>query len=119
LILTSALESAEDVIRTARELNPAIHVLARTVYLRDVDAIQKAGAQAVFSGEGEVAFALTEAILHRLGATAEQIDRERARVHTDLFGGEAASSGSIAGDEPPDAERRGGHEQQDRGDHQR
>jgi CPA2 family monovalent cation:H+ antiporter-2 len=90
LILTSALESAEDVIRTARELNPAIHVLARTVYLRDVYAIQKAGAQAVFSGEGEVAFALTEAILHRLGATAEQIDRERARVHTDLFGGGSA-----------------------------
>jgi monovalent cation:H+ antiporter-2, CPA2 family len=40
----------------------------------------------VFSGEGEVALALTEAILHRLGATPDQIDRERERVHQELFG---------------------------------
>jgi CPA2 family monovalent cation:H+ antiporter-2 len=41
----------------------------------------------VFSGEGEVALALTEAILRRLGATPEQIDRERDRVRLDLAGG--------------------------------
>jgi CPA2 family monovalent cation:H+ antiporter-2 len=40
----------------------------------------------VFSGEGEVALAMTEAVLRRLGATAEQIDRERARLHGELFG---------------------------------
>ena len=39
----------------------------------------EAGANEVFSGEGEVALALTEAILQRLGATAEQMDRERVR----------------------------------------
>jgi hypothetical protein len=33
-----------------------------------------------------VALALTEAILDRLGATPEQVDRERARVHAELFG---------------------------------
>jgi CPA2 family monovalent cation:H+ antiporter-2 len=38
----------------------------------------------VFSGEAEVALAFTEAILGRLGATAEQIDRERERVRTEL-----------------------------------
>jgi hypothetical protein len=27
---------------------------------------------------------MTEAVLRRLGATAEQIDRERARVHEEL-----------------------------------
>ena len=43
-----------------------------------------AGADVVFSGEGEVALAFTEAILENLGATPEQIQRERARVHAEL-----------------------------------
>jgi hypothetical protein len=30
---------------------------------------------------------MTEVILRELGATPEQIERERARVHTDLLGG--------------------------------
>ena len=32
---------------------------------------------------------MTEAILRTLGATPEQIDRERERVHRDLVGGSA------------------------------
>jgi hypothetical protein len=32
-----------------------------------------------------VALALVEAVLHRLGATPDQIDRERSRVHSELF----------------------------------
>ena len=86
LILTADVENASEVIRRARALNPHLQVLARTAYLRDRDALRKAGADLVFSGEGEVALALTEAILHRLGATPEQIDRERERVHQELFG---------------------------------
>jgi CPA2 family monovalent cation:H+ antiporter-2 len=86
LVLTSAgMRQGEEVIRAARDLNPSIHVLARTAYLRDLPTMQRAGADVAFSAEGELAFALTEAILHRLGATPEQIDRERERVHTDLF----------------------------------
>ena len=46
----------------------------------------------MFTGEGEVALALTEAILDRLGATPEQIDRERDRARRELFGKEAAES---------------------------
>ena len=85
LIHTSSIESAE-IIRTAREINPSINVLARATYLRDLDSLRAAGANEVFSGEGEVALALTTAILKRLGATDEQIDRERARSHRTLFG---------------------------------
>jgi CPA2 family monovalent cation:H+ antiporter-2 len=40
----------------------------------------------VYTGEGEVALAFIEDILDRLGATPEQIDRERARAHQELFG---------------------------------
>ena len=87
LILTSAgMEHSTEVIRTARELNPDVRVLARVAYLRDINALQQAGANRVYSGEGEVALALTEDIMETLGATAEQIDRERARVHDELFG---------------------------------
>jgi CPA2 family monovalent cation:H+ antiporter-2 len=87
LILTSAgMGNSAEVIRAARDLNPRIRVLARAAYLRDLPALRKAGADGVFTGEGEVALALTEAILHRLGATPEQIDRERSRAHNELFG---------------------------------
>ena len=84
LVVTADTDDSREIIRLARGLNPSIHVLARTAHLRDVQALRDAGAQGVFSGEGEVALALTEALLHRLGATADQIDRERARARADL-----------------------------------
>jgi monovalent cation:H+ antiporter-2, CPA2 family len=87
LILTSAgMGSAADVIRMAKELNPSVRVLARAAYLRDLPELQRAGADRIFTGEGEVALGLVETILQRLGATAEQIDRERDRAHRELFG---------------------------------
>ncbi len=85
LILTTDLASAGEVIRVARDLNPDLYVLTRTANLRDLPILRDAGASGVFSGEGEVALALTEALLQRLGATPDQIDRERRRVHDELF----------------------------------
>ena len=61
-------------------------MLARASYLRDLPELKQAGADTVFTGEGEVALAFVEDLLLRLGATAEQIDRERARAHDELFG---------------------------------
>lgn len=87
LILSSAgMRADAEIIRLARELNPPIHILARVVYLRDVAPLRRAGADLVFSGEGEVALAFTEAVLRDLGATPEQIDREREHVHAELSG---------------------------------
>lgn len=87
LILTSAgMHGSEEVIRLARELNPRLRVIARANYLRDIPALRRAGADAVFSGEGEVALNMTELILRQLGATPEQIDRERERMRSELFG---------------------------------
>ena len=60
--------------------------IVRANYLRDVPALRAAGAEAVFAGEGEVALAMTEAVLMQLGATPDQIDRERQRVHEALIG---------------------------------
>lgn len=86
LIISGSDTGAAEVIRAARELNPSIHTFARGAYLRDVAQLLGAGAEQVFSGEGEVALAMTEAVLRRLGATPDQIDRERRRLHEELFG---------------------------------
>ena len=93
LILTSAgMANSEEVIRAAREANPKVRVLARASYLRDLPGLRRAGADTVFTGEGEVALAFVEEMLERLGATAEQIDRERDRAHGELFGDGAANA---------------------------
>jgi CPA2 family monovalent cation:H+ antiporter-2 len=81
LFFTAPVEMDSDAVRRARELNADIFVAARCSYLRDVEKLRKAGADAAFSGEGEVALAMTEFMLTRLGATPEQIDRERDRIH--------------------------------------
>ncbi|MBX7103115.1 MAG: cation:proton antiporter [Gemmataceae bacterium] len=87
MILTSAgMKGAAEVIRVARELNPRIKVLARTAYLREGPILRKGGADAVFTGEGEVALSMTEFLLRNLGATDEQIDREGQRMRSELFG---------------------------------
>ena len=93
LILSAAsLHASAEVIRLARGLNPAIRILARAAYVRESPALHQAGAEYVFSGEGEVALAMTEALLRSLGATPEQIDRERERVHRDLVGGSTVAT---------------------------
>jgi CPA2 family monovalent cation:H+ antiporter-2 len=85
LIISGADTGSPEITQNAREINPKVHTFVRSMYLRDVPALRTAGAEQVFSGEGEVALAMTEAVLQRLGATAEQIDRERARVRAELF----------------------------------
>jgi CPA2 family monovalent cation:H+ antiporter-2 len=85
VLSVAGLAEAKEVIRASRELNPGILILARTAYIRELVALRAAGANVVYSGEGEVALAFTETILGRLGATPEQIDRERARVHEEIL----------------------------------
>jgi CPA2 family monovalent cation:H+ antiporter-2 len=84
ILSSSTMSGGKETIRLAREINKDVFIFARTTYLREVAEMRGAGADAVFSGEGEVALAMTESLLHRLGATPEQIDRERARVHAEF-----------------------------------
>ena len=85
LIVSGADTGSPEIIQAAREINPRVHIFVRSMYLRDVPPLRAAGAEQVFSGEGEVGLAMTEAVLRRLGATADQIDRERDRVRAELF----------------------------------
>jgi CPA2 family monovalent cation:H+ antiporter-2 len=74
-----------ETVRTAIDLNEHIAVLTRTAYLRDAEPLRRVGATVVVS-EVEVALAMTENILVRLGATAEQLDRARERVRGEIGG---------------------------------
>lgn len=96
LILTSAgMQGGEEVIRMARDLNPRLTIIARATYLRDVPTLRRAGANEVFSGEGEIALNMTEHMLRKLGATDEQLDRERERVRAELSGGSKTMKPSV------------------------
>jgi CPA2 family monovalent cation:H+ antiporter-2 len=84
IIAVSPLEGVEEACRLARSQNPDVRILARATHVREARALREAGADVVFSGEGEVALAFTAEILERLGATPDQIDRERVRVRSEL-----------------------------------
>jgi CPA2 family monovalent cation:H+ antiporter-2 len=91
MILSSAgMKRSEEAIRMAREVNPSIRVIARASYLREVPALRKAGADVVFTGEGEVALTMTEYLMRQFGATAEQIERQKENTRDDLFGNSLA-----------------------------
>jgi CPA2 family monovalent cation:H+ antiporter-2 len=90
ILSASGLRNSQEVIRLARECNPRIRVFARATYLRDIPSLTKAGADVVFTGEGEVAMTMTEFVLRQLGASGEQVERERDRIRNELFGSPAS-----------------------------
>lgn len=85
VLSSSTTHGTAETIRSARELNPKLLIFARSTYLREGHDLRQAGADIVFSGEGEVAIAMMESMLRQLRATPEQIDRQRERVRSDLF----------------------------------
>jgi CPA2 family monovalent cation:H+ antiporter-2 len=87
ILTTSGAAGMIEAIRAAREMNPRIHVVSRADYLKQTEPLRSAGADEVFSGEGEVALAITDALLRQLGATPDQMDEERSRIKAELFNG--------------------------------
>jgi len=82
-LIFTASGSPTEVIRAARDLNPRLLVLARSIYIAESGALHAAGAEVVCS-EAEVALGMAERLLTRLGATGEQLERERERVRAEL-----------------------------------
>jgi CPA2 family monovalent cation:H+ antiporter-2 len=62
-----------------------VRILTRAVYLAESGPLREAGADAIFSSEGEVALSMVDYLMEQMGATDEQVQRERDRVHKDLF----------------------------------
>lgn len=84
IISASGVEAAE-MVRAARELNPKIRILTRSRYLKETESLRRAGADAIFSSEGEIALSMAGFLMEQLGATDEQVERERERVRKELF----------------------------------
>jgi CPA2 family monovalent cation:H+ antiporter-2 len=86
LISGPAPDQAAETARLARQMNSGLRVLARSHYLGDAADMRAAGVDEVFTGEGEVALAVTEYVLGQLGSTPEQMDMARRRVRREVFG---------------------------------
>jgi CPA2 family monovalent cation:H+ antiporter-2 len=80
------VEGLSEIVRRARELNSQLRVLARGDYVSDGPVLRAAGATRVVTDECEVALGFVELILRHLGATAEQVDRERDKLRSELQG---------------------------------
>lgn len=86
LFLTASVPMKEAAIQLAQDLNPRIRIVARAAYLREAPALLEAGAHRIFSEEGEVALAMTDYLLRELGASTDQMDRERQQIYDELWG---------------------------------
>ena len=112
ILSSSTMYGGKETIRLAREINPGLFILARSTYLREVAELRAAGADSVFSGEGEVALAMTEFLLEQLGATPDQVDRERDRVRAE-FSAITHNGHSQETAPPPSPAREGGEAETD------
>jgi CPA2 family monovalent cation:H+ antiporter-2 len=85
ILSASGAAGATEAVRVARELNPGIYVVARADFLREAGSLRDAGANEVFSGEGEVALTIAESILRHFGATPDQLDEAREQIRETLL----------------------------------
>ena len=92
IAITASAAPSAAIAAAAHSLNPDIRVIAHTNYIRNAQTLINAGATAVFSGEAEVALAMTSHVLRNLGATEEQIARERRANRKELFDKAAAAA---------------------------
>jgi len=74
--------AAERAVKAARRAAPGAHILVRTQYVGDVEALLAAGASDVVPAELEVAAEVTARVLGRHGA-----DQERLREHMERIRG--------------------------------
>lgn len=86
IIITSSAAPAKEIATAAKSINPSIGIMAYTTYIRNANALRSDGAESVFSGEEEVALSMMAKLLRGLGATEEQVTREREAIRERLTG---------------------------------
>lgn len=84
LLLTTPSIPAREVTPIARSVNSGIRILANTAFLSEARALRKLGVAEVFSGEREVALAMSEFLLHDLGAADAHVQSELRRLREEL-----------------------------------
>jgi len=91
LILTaSELSGAVELVQAARDANPKVYIVARTVRLETKKSLLDAGANRVFSAEGEMALSITECLLQTLGATQDQLEANRDSIRKKVLSFESS-----------------------------
>jgi len=83
-LIFSASGPPEPVIAAVRALNPNLRIVARAPYAAALPSLTLAGGVDVVCAEVEVALAIAERLLLGLGATRDQLDRERDRVRGEV-----------------------------------
>ncbi len=88
IIVSSAAAPSQEIVSMARSLNKDIRVMANTTYIRVARAMQQEGQDSdrVFAGESEVALSMMTELLRGLGATEEQVQRQRHDIREKLIG---------------------------------
>ena len=89
IIITSSAAPAKEIAAAAKSIHPDIGIMAYTTYIRNANALRHDGAESVFSGEEEVALSMMAKLLRGLGATEEQVAREREAAR-ERFTGQAS-----------------------------
>lgn len=77
LILSGTMSNGEEIVRTAKSLNPQIKILARATFLKEKEPLIRAGADHVFIGEEELALAMIDYVLKEMGELPGRIESER------------------------------------------
>ena len=85
IMVTAAAAPSKEIAAAARSLNKEIGVMAYTTYMRQAQELRTSG-HSIFSGEEEVALSMSSVLLRNLGATDEQVNRERVSTRRRLQG---------------------------------
>ena len=92
LVISSSAMPAKEILNAARAVRPGIRILVHTAFLRDAMKLHEEAGVAAFSGEGEVALAMSIHLMREFGATEEQMENERRRIRAALSEGRKKDS---------------------------
>ncbi|MFO0860026.1 MAG: cation:proton antiporter [Phycisphaerales bacterium] len=87
LVTMAANSNPAPVVMHARGLNPDMHILVRSRYLKERNELTMAGVTGAVYEEAEAAIALGELVLKDLGADQQTVDREIASLRASVAGG--------------------------------
>ncbi|MBS0189293.1 MAG: cation:proton antiporter [Planctomycetes bacterium] len=87
LVTMAANSNPAPVVMHARGLNPDMHILVRSRYLKERNELTMAGVTGAVYEEAEAAIALGELVLKDLGADQQTVEREIASLRASVAGG--------------------------------
>ncbi|WP_069593495.1 cation:proton antiporter [Methanosphaera sp. WGK6] len=85
VIATSDYESTLETVDTARRLNPNIHIIVRTRYLKHVDEVYEAGADEVIPEEFETSIVMFSRVMDYYNKDSEEINDTLESLRADSY----------------------------------